>query len=181
LEELQLNRIAIAVSEPEVVKVVEMMSSKYDLVFIDITSFEYECYQKIGKAIETYGTSIRNLKSYAKRICGKVAKVHLDRRKLPEAISLYCTEASAAFDIQDVLANVEEHMIENETLNKKVALLAQHDSRKLAVLNAWANGLTNELDISRMLAHSIGGSVEGHRSFIKRFKTKCQTKLAGIA
>ncbi|MDQ0154967.1 hypothetical protein [Robertmurraya andreesenii] len=184
MKELQLNRIAKAVGNEEVVTVVEMMSRKYDHVFNDITSYEYECYQKIGKAIENYGTSIRNLKAYAKRICGKVAAVHLKRRKIPESISLYSTEANTVFEIEDVLANVEDTILEtesHETLIKKAALLAQRDSKKLAILKAWSEGVTNDLELSRMLAHSIGGNIETHRTTIKRFRAKCQTKLAGIA
>lgn len=181
MKELQFNRIARALEHQEVVEVVTMMSRKYELQFRDITSYEYECYQKIGKALENYGTSIRDIKAYVKRICGKVAKVHLERRKLPESISLYSSEGESAFEIRDVLANVEDILFENDSIFKKAALLAQRDSRKLAILKAWSEGVTNDLELSRMLAHSIGGSIETHRTNIKRFRTKCQTKLAGIA
>lgn len=134
MKESQLNRIAIALEHKEVITTVAMIAQKYELRLRDVTSFEYECYSKIGKAIMQYGTSIRNLTAYTKRICGKVAKVHLDRRSVTETISIDGDQdGNTVYEIRDVLANVEDAIIEKESFTEKAALLAQHDSRKMVV------------------------------------------------
>ena len=81
------------------------------------------------------------------------------------------------YEIEDVLANVENIVIGNHAVKEKVALLAQGDYRKETVLNAWINGTTNDSEISRALACAIGGNESGHRSFVKRFRTYCRQQL----
>lgn len=82
------------------------------------------------------------------------------------------------FENYDVLANVtEEYVIENDSLKEKIALLAQGDTIKLAILNAWNDGIYNDLELSRMLAHSFNGNQESYRKYIQRFRTSCKNKL----
>lgn len=78
------------------------------------------------------------------------------------------------FDIKDVLADVEQEAL----LNEKIALLAKGNSLKLAILNAWKDGFYNDLDLSRMLAHSFGGKQESYRKYIQRFRIACRNYVS---
>lgn len=77
---------------------------------------------------------------------------------------------------QDVLANVEDAVIEKSSIKEKIAGLAS-DDRERFTLNAWIDGV-DDTTIAKALASRYGGKTEGHRTFIKRFRAKCQRKLA---
>ena len=78
------------------------------------------------------------------------------------------------FEPIDVLANVE-----SETIAKEMtALLAQDDHRKKIILGNWITGNDNVSDIARLLAQTIGGSVETHRKYIHRFQKECRKFIA---
>jgi len=82
---------------------------------------------------------------------------------------------SLEFEPQDILANVEDAVIEKSSINEKIAGLAS-DDRELFTLNAWIDG-KDDVTIAKALASLYGGKSEGHRTFIKRFRTRCQRKL----
>ena len=79
------------------------------------------------------------------------------------------------YEPKDVLADVEGAAI-NNSLAKKIIGLAS-DDRERFTLNAWQNGY-NDLEIAKELALLYGGKIEGHRSFIKRFKADCRLAVA---
>ncbi|MBO0602742.1 hypothetical protein I2483_13825 [Sporosarcina sp. E16_3] len=82
------------------------------------------------------------------------------------------------YEPQDVLANVNSRNLEiKETIN----LLAKEDRRKEFVLNAWADGYTDDTEISHILADVFTGQATGHLSFIKRFRKTCRTVLTAQA
>lgn len=79
------------------------------------------------------------------------------------------------YETNDVLANVvENEVVEGVSLNEKITLLAQGDPVKLAILNAWKDGIYNDLELSRMLAHSFNGNQESYRKKIQRFRNTCK-------
>ena|SRR5699024_9252908 len=78
------------------------------------------------------------------------------------------------YEPKDVLADVESEIIAKEM----TALLAQDDHRKKVILGNWVNGNDNTSDIARLLAQTIGGNVEAHRKYIRRFQLECRDKLA---
>lgn len=82
---------------------------------------------------------------------------------------------SSEFDPQDVLANVEDAVVQKSSLHEKIAGLAS-DDREFFTLKAWSNG-SNDAEISRSLADHFGGNSNSHRRFIQRFREKCQRKL----
>lgn len=81
------------------------------------------------------------------------------------------------FDPVDVLANVESEFFTKET----VALLAKNDGRRKMILNAWANGFTNDRALSETLAGFFGGQARGHCSYIQRFRIECRGVLSATA
>lgn len=83
-------------------------------------------------------------------------------------------EKEIEFEPVDVLANVESEFIAKEM----TALLAQDDHRKKIILGNWITGNDNVSDIARLLAQTIGGSVETHRKYIHRFQKECRKIIA---
>src|SRR5690625_705673 len=80
------------------------------------------------------------------------------------------------FEPADVLANVESDVVVKEM----IALLAQDDHRTKLSIGHWVSGNNNSMDISRVLADSLGGSIESHRKYIQRFRRDCHDLLEAI-
>jgi hypothetical protein len=150
----------------------------------DETSFEWECYETIRKAINSFSCNIKSFQNLVTSRIYEIKSVHLKRRRrdyeqfTPVEAMTNNDDEEFTFDIKDVLANVEDEVLQNE----KVALLAEGDSRKLAILKAWSNERTyNDSDLAKSLAEQLGGSSESHRIYIQRFRIKCQESLAETA
>lgn len=73
----------------------------------------------------------------------------------------------------DVLANVDSALEIKET----ITLLAKDDRRRELILNAWANGITNDTELSDTLAGVLGGQSRSHCKFIQRFRIECRSVL----
>jgi len=86
---------------------------------------------------------------------------------------------SLEFEPEDLLAQGGETVIENISLNEKIARLAA-DDRELFTLNAWANGFSDP-QVYTTLARHFGGNKESHRKFVQRFKEKCQKRLKSVS
>jgi len=151
--------------------------------------FECRCIKKIKVALENYNPSRGKLSSLVINVIKKEKNDFLSRRKRRhgDIISvdkpLYTDKDGneVTLDIQDVLADVEKEVIESDSLNKKVALLAKDDSRRLAILKAWIEGETNDLILAKELATTFPDTAEtGHRRFIQRFRIECQKQLATV-
>lgn len=77
------------------------------------------------------------------------------------------------FEPTDVLADVESEVIKKETIE----LLAENDRRRKEILESWSLGNTNDSQVSRSLARSLGGNEKVHRIFIQRFRKACREQL----
>ncbi|MHA7962827.1 hypothetical protein ACX93W_01695 [Paenibacillus sp. CAU 1782] len=82
-------------------------------------------------------------------------------------------EKTSKYEVIDDLAIVDD----NYLVMERIALLAEGDPRKLAILTAWTNGETNDSETASFLAKRYGGNSESHRKFILRFRTNCQKTL----
>ena len=144
---------------------------------VDQTKFEARCFRRLAEYLSKDPNNIKN-KLYIERIIMQVASTSItDKFKKEYAELIIDGNEETSYEIEDVLANVENIVIGNDEVKEKVALLAQGDYRKETVLNAWINGNTNDSEISRALACAIGGNESGHRSFVKRFRTHCRQQL----
>ena len=144
---------------------------------VDQTKFEARCFRRLAEYLSKDPNNIKN-KLYIERIIMQVASTSItDKFKKEYAELIIDGNEETSYEIEDVLANVENIVIGNDEVKEKVALLAQGDYRKETVLNAWINGNTNDSEISRALACAIGGNESGHRSFVKRFRTYCRQQL----
>lgn len=76
------------------------------------------------------------------------------------------------FEPEDVLANIEGMLELEEKQKEMVTLLAQNDHRRKLILTAWTKGFTNNLELSGILADTLGGKSESHRKFIQRFENE---------
>ena len=144
---------------------------------VDQTKFEARCFRRLAEYLSKDPNNIKN-KLYIERMIMQVASTSItDKFKKEYAELIIDGNEESTYEIEDVLANVENTVIGNHAVKEKVALLAQGDYRKETVLNAWINGTTNDSEISRALACAIGGNESGHRSFVKRFRTYCRQQL----
>lgn len=171
-----------ALKHREVVELVSAASEKIWYKVPDVTAFEHRCYRNIGMAIMRGDVrSIIGLTMYHIR---RAASLHIKSTKYETPQSLNATGKyddegnKEPIEVIDVLADVEQLLIEKESEIEKVALLAQDDDRKKVILRLWTSGVSNTSEISRLLAQSFGGNKETHRKFINRFKLQCQKHLA---
>lgn len=150
----------------------------------DVSKFEEGCFQRIDHAVRAWNGDHSTLPtliySSLTRYLARERRKYQRYKRSYEVIGMsYRNEDGEEVEIEivDILADVE-----NEVLNGievgKIALLAEGDPRRLAVLNAWKQGCYNDSDIALLLAKQHGGKSESHRKFISRFRAKCQTALA---
>lgn len=152
------------------------------------TEFECRCILKIKKALLNFDRNKGSLKSLITYVITKEKYDFLARRKrkLSDVVSLdeplTDHEGNQVYlEVVDVLADVETNTLSNHGLLEKVALLAKGDPRRLAILKAWSEGETNDLQLAKELACSFPEvSESGHRRFIQRFRIECQKQLASV-
>jgi len=145
------------------------------------TSFEHDCLKRLDAAIEKYDITKGNFRTqvlwrFRQALYLAVTRLK-EKRRGYEVSSLDFGESDEqyeTYEVEDELALIDDGILVNE----KIALLAEGDSRKLAILNSWKNGCFNDSSTSVSLAKHFGGNSESHRKFINRFRTTCQKALA---
>ncbi|TCM89652.1 hypothetical protein EV294_112117 [Paenibacillus sp. BK033] len=166
------------------IPIIQRMSKEVWHLLRDESAFEQACYRKVLNAARKYnpaaGRSFRNFVLHKLRgVRSKYLAVPKYRIKLNylsiEALASKDDEGNeTTYEVPDNLAVIDDALI----INEKIALLAEDDSRKLAILNAWSNGEYNDSETASFLAKRYGGNSESHRKFINRFRTTCQKALA---
>lgn len=140
----------------------------------DFTSFEQECYQAIGYALERYLENGREKKALIQKTIRQVKSRVLRNRRSRRELSIEAIgDEETMWEPRDVLADVEGEVL----IKEEIALLAQDDPRKNTILAIWNRGCTNDSEISSLLAKRFGGNPESHRKFIRRFRVHCQNQL----
>jgi len=150
------------------------------------TEFECRCLLKIKKALANFDRRKGSFRSLVMNIIMREKYDFLARRKRKISDVLLLDEHlidhegnKRYLEVVDVLADVETITLSNQGLMEKVALLAKGDPRRLAILKAWSEGETNDLQLAKELACSFPEvSESGHRKFIQRFRIECQKRLA---
>ena len=147
------------------------------------THFEQSCMNGINSAIRTFDITKGNFSTQVewrfRQALQRTMKRKTARQRgfITESLDSnhYGGDADGiTYDVIDDLAVVDDVIIVNE----KIALLAEDDSRKLAILNAWSNGMFNDLEHAEFLAKQRGGNQAAHRKYIQRFRSQCQRALA---
>ncbi|MDR4959643.1 hypothetical protein [Bacillus sonorensis] len=173
MENQKINRMRIA-AESGAIPYVLRESNRIAHLIPDFTSFEQECYQAIGYALERYLENGREKKALIQKTIRQVkARVLRNRRSRKELSIDAINEEETVWEPEDVSANVVGEVL----LKEKIALLAQDDPRKKTILAIWNRGCTNDSEISSLLAKRFGGNPESHRKFIQRFRAHCQSQL----
>ena len=144
---------------------------------------EEEILNDIGRYLLQGVNNHKHKKFLRKRVYQGVAKsLKRSRRQhtTPFANLGSCDDEGQAteYDPEDVLADVNSGNLE---VIETITLLAQSDRRKELILNAWANGFTDNKEISSILADTLGGKSESHRKYIQRFRNDCRTELSALA
>lgn len=190
----QLNKLVISYQNGEtaaldeiykkVSPIIERNSKSIWYKVKNFTDFECRCILKIKKALTNFDPNKGDFISLIYDIITNEKSDFLKRRSSNylKSTSLEVladsggVEGHEDFESLNALAGVDEEIIFNE----KIALLAKGDQRRLAVLKLWSKGYYNDSDIANTLASIFGGKSETHRTFIKRFRTECQTTAATI-
>jgi len=149
------------------------------------TEFECRCLLKIKKALANFDRRKGSFRSLVTNIIMREKYDFLARRKrkISDVLSLdeHLTDHEGNkryLEVVDVLADVESTVIDSQSVNEKIAFLAEGDPRKEFVLRHWTNGGYNDKELSNVLANVFGGKSSSHRRFIQRFRIKCQRRLA---
>lgn len=141
------------------------------------SDFEEDCFKRVREAVSTYepgrGSFVSHVRAKIYERLNRWKKRHLDRSRCLEVISITNREG-VDLEFEDDLAVVDR----NISLNERIALLAEGDSRRFTILSEWTNPEPNDSNIAKLLAQRHGGNSESHRKFINRFRTRCQQALA---
>lgn len=150
----------------------------------DQTKFEESCISGIESSIKRFEYGRGNFSAmvnwmivrYSHQYCGRFKKKRrgYSHESIEEPTKTDRTGNIVSLEVTDDLAIVDDELIVTE----KVALLAEDDSRKLAILTAWTNGEFNDSETASFLAKRYGGNSESHRKFINRFRITCRKTLA---
>lgn len=152
------------------------------------TNFECRCLIKLRRALMNFDAAKGKAESLILNVITKERSDFINgkRGRFREVISIESLSQDdekgniIPYEVEDESFSIEDDIVEKISIQEKITLLAQGDIRKKLILDAWTNGVTNDLELSRMLAHSTGGNVESHRKYIQRFRKTCQMNLAGI-
>lgn len=196
LEDVQLNNLILAYKngdedalEPICKQFLPLLTSMSERVWFKVKNnahLECRCLLKLKRALHNFDPDKGEARSLITNVIvnerseyvkGKRGK-HRETYSFEELSKTDDKGNKTEFDVKDVLANVEDDVIETISADEKTALLAKGDQKKLAVLNAWKQGFYNDSELSGMLAHSFGGKKESYRKFIQRFRVECQTILS---
>lgn len=158
---------------------IEKASAEIERFVDEFTKFDCRTVVELKRLIKTFDGEKHDFLSSAKAVIDRTKSQYIrrDSRKSELHTSMeFLAEPQGdalGYQFEDTLASVEDEVMFNE----KIALLAEGDSRKTTILIEWARGAEDK-SISELLAQLFGGNPTGHRSFIKRFKSKCQDRLA---
>lgn len=146
----------------------------------DTSKVERRVLIKVGRYLSLQDSNKNNKKHILRLIFREVNdSLKRNRREYAEHLADLTTQDEEGQDIEyepeDVLANVGSAGLE---IKETITLLAKDDRRRKTILNEWMNGNTNDMDISRILADSLGGQARSHRIFIQRFRIECQEQLS---
>lgn len=154
----------------------------------DESAFEWSCFQRIRRAISKFDP-LRH-KSFERIVSADLMatqRTYYLRAKRSSHVVVYLEEHStrdkegntATYEesLLDVLANVESSVVAKEM----IALLAEGDPKREAILIAWCDGCFNDSKISELLAQLFGGNIDTHRKAIQRFRKHCKAVLAKSA
>lgn len=149
------------------------------------TEFECRCILQIKDALSRFNQNEGNLYNLVISAIHREKNQFLSRRKrkfeaLPLDKPIKQKDGSETFiEVPDVLADVENIIIEDESIKEKVALLAKGDQRRMVILKAWIDGEFNDTKLAKDLATLFPDVKEsGHRRFIQRFREECKGRLA---
>lgn len=144
---------------------------------------EHRAVNRVGRYLMEDKDRIKN-RRYLRRLIHQETQLALKQFRKEQAVHFSSMsyndsdEDSQEYEPVDPLARVGSDKLE---LKETIALLAQNDRRNEMILNAWADGETNDTEISRGLASVLGGKATGHLSHIKKFKIDCRTELTAQA
>lgn len=165
-----------------IVSLVEQASRSIWHRIPDVTSFEHTCYVNIG--MELAKGNVKTIEAMARYYISRAIARHIKKTKYVRLKSVEeiasetdSHEDAMGYEPRDVLANVESGL----EIKEAITLLAKGDRKRRLILTEWANGSTNDSELSDTLASVLGGQARSHRKFIQRFRIECQTNYYSMA
>lgn len=146
-------------------------------------SFEADCFKSIDYAISQYEESRGNaypliVSKITERLTQRGIRSQRKRRGITLTEIPTVRDEDTGRKTEDLLEDTSAPPYADIVLKEMIALLAEGDPLKLAILNEWAAGEFNKSRISVLLAQNFGGNPESHRKQVTRFRSHCQTTLA---
>src|SRR5699024_2261467 len=152
----------------------------------DQTKYEERAINRVGRYLAIDKRNRYN-KQYIIKLIEEVASSVIERNK-NEHYDLFTDLAEQDEETYEMIeyepidemkaSDYRYSKVEDEVIAKKTAAMLAQDNRRMKIIKAWLIGNTNTSDISRTLARSLGGNVEGHRKFIQRFEKECRERLS---
>ena len=148
------------------------------------TEFECRCLLKIKQALSRFSPNKGSAYSLIMSVIHREKNDFLGRRaRKVKPLSLdeplkQSDGSEIYLEVPDVLADVENKIIEDENIKEMVALLAKGDRRREMILKAWMEGEYNDSRLAKELAAAFPGTKEsGHRRAIQRLEKECRELL----
>ncbi len=148
--------------------------------------FECRCLTQLKRALMKFDETKGKARSLISHVLVKERSVYLNGKRgkrlletssFEELVKVNKDGKEEKFDCEDVLANVEDQVLNKDSVKERAALLAQGDPVKIEILNAWQDGIYDDSKLSRLLAQSFNGKSESYRKTIHRFRIKCRKSL----
>lgn len=178
-----LYRQTISYQHSWILDEVYKASDKLQSKLTNTANFEQRVFEKIGKYLLLDDGNARNKKYITRMIYREMADALTRKTRKEHAIKFsevgFDDEEGQAieYEPQDTLASVETDLEIKET----ITLLAKDDRRRELILTEWANGCTNDTELSETLASFLGGQPRSHCKFIQRFRIECQANYYALA
>lgn len=144
----------------------------------DEAKFECDCLKMIRHSIYIFDENKGSFDSLIRYKINGLVKTHLKRSK--GKITNQSIDKTLATDDGEMMIDVIDYStsVEGEVFSKDIIrTLARGDDMNFEILIHWSNGLTNDAEISRLLAQSFGGNPTSHRKRIQRFRESCRNLL----
>lgn len=168
--------------EKWIIETIQRAIGKVAHQLTDTTRVERRTLVKVGQYLSLNEGNKRNQRHIGRLIFREVNDaLKRNRREHAEHLADLTSNdeegQAVEYEPVDTLASVETDLMVKET----ITLLAKDDRRREFVLNAWADGYTDDTEVSHILADVFTGKSTGHLSFIKRFRIECRAELTALA
>lgn len=172
-----MENLILVYKHKEALRYIRENVDRVSHVITNIEKLEKEIFYQVSKYLALGKKSISQIRWIVNREISSALKKFGKQDKINFSNILEENDfgESLEFEPEDVLANVEEPILEKSSIRERIRSLAATDSEEF-VLNAWIDEKSDS-EIARELALRFGGNSRSLRIWVQRFRTKCQERL----